>query len=199
MTRTDTAPYQPGLEPRRYEWIPDDDQDAVRLRTEVPGSDGRLFVVWCPYRRCRVLIEAYWPWDIRGDAYRKPGVEFIPTVDGGLERITLSDMLNPYQYDDFQRGGMVAVKEHEEITRPLDTRDSERLRAGDRAAQGRFRYLAQAAPVAHRVAEWRAKVQDERERAWDAHWDPICDDYGENMAYARTPKETVLTDISQEA
>lgn len=94
----------------RYQWPEKDDEDERRLREGMTGGGDGLYIVWCPVRERKCLIEAYYPRDIRHEEYRKPVVVPIGPV-GAPELVTMSDQLNPYQYADFQAGNLICIYE----------------------------------------------------------------------------------------
>lgn len=88
----DTPPYMGGGVPVRYRW-PDKGSVAVRAIREHVQEGGRaLYCLYDPILESEVLVECLYADEIWNSEYRRPG--------GNLD---------PFQYDDFQRGGLVAL------------------------------------------------------------------------------------------
>lgn len=104
-----TGPFQPGTDPVRYETLPETDPDSVLLRSEMQEGAPGLYVMWCPVRRLRVLVEAYEPWELP-EQYREPVEAWLPT-DAGGERLVLTKQLNPWQAEDVRLGRLTAIAE----------------------------------------------------------------------------------------
>lgn len=87
----DSPPYLGGGVKARYRW-PDRASVAVRkVREEVQESGRALYVLYDPILGCEVLVEALYSDEIWNENYRR-----------GM-------MFDPFQYDDFQRGGLVTL------------------------------------------------------------------------------------------
>ena len=89
----ESPPYVGGGVKVRYRW-PDKASPTVRkVREEVQERGRALYVLFDPILGCEVLVEALYADEIWNAAYRRQH----------------SGMLDPFQYDDFQRGGLVTL------------------------------------------------------------------------------------------
>lgn len=142
----------------RYEWLDSGDPDIARLHDEIAEGGKGLYVLWCPVRRKRVIVEAWESWTFP-PVYRKPVVKDIVG-----EKVVLSKRLNPVQFTDIREGRLVAIAEIAVLDRALDAdpRPLMDIKRGDRAANARYKYDKGASPVAHRKAELEHKVMDAR-------------------------------------
>lgn len=55
------------------------------------------------------IVECYWSDEIRGEYYRKPVTNVIAPSNGRSYSVTHSGGLDPFQYDDYRRGGLVCM------------------------------------------------------------------------------------------
>jgi hypothetical protein len=89
---SDSPPYMGGGVPVRYRW-PDPASDGVRrIRQDVQEGGRALFCLYDPLLETEVLVECLYSDEIWNADYRRP-----------------EGQLDPFQYDDFQRGGLVAL------------------------------------------------------------------------------------------
>lgn len=78
--------------PVRYQW-PEKTSEGVRwIRDHVQERGRALFCLYDPILETEVLVECLYADDIWNEMYRRPGGH-----------------LDPFQYDDFKRGGLVAL------------------------------------------------------------------------------------------
>jgi len=196
----------------RYEWLPEGDPDVRSLRDGVQEGGPGLYLVWCPIRWRKVLIEAYEPWELRLPDYRKPQREFVGFGHPGGPVVTMSEALDPYRYTDFRLGRLVAIGERAVLEGPsgwlvpdggrpmpggssfptrLDTRLLTVLRRNNRAARDRYERKAHGSSARERFREGLDDLEDAKEAAADARYDELANEFARDMVYALTPKIAV--------
>lgn len=155
------APWIPGTEPERYQWLDWWDDDPERVHSEVQEGGPGLFVVYDPHRKVKALIEAYQPWELPIQ-YKVPVEHWVYCAEGVKELQVMSKMLNPYQYSDLKDGRLIALLELETWRGQIPQDLIRRIMQGNRASQRQYRYVV--TPASYREAELRDKVLGERER-----------------------------------
>lgn len=224
--RYDPAPIIPALRQNlRYEWLPDDDPDRAKLLEGVQEGARGLEIVWCPFRRRKCVIELYEPWELRHEGYRAPVAVVIPNVYGPDELTTMSEELNPYQYEDFKLGRRVCTGERWVLEleppqpdraprpflepgpgdpfpggllspTPLDERLLLVIRKHNHAARVCYDQKAGDARAQFRI-ELEHEVVDKKEAQLEAEAEEVGGyGFGRELGKALTPKETVLADVT---
>lgn len=89
----ESPPYVGGGLRVRYRWPAKDSVAVRKIREQVQENGRALYALYDPLLDCEVLVEALYADELWNTNYRRK--------DGG--------MLDPFQYDDFQRGGLVTL------------------------------------------------------------------------------------------
>lgn len=158
----ETPPFQPGLDPVRFRWPGRHEQDVRKIRESVQDGGKGLYVLIDPAKDCKALVEAYYPEDIR-PSYAKPERVQIETSYGN-EVVTMSDQLNPYQYEDFRVGRLVCIAVEKRYVGELDGKDIVKIRKGNANARKDLRRNASAWV---RAQNMRTKAEREEDKKID--------------------------------
>jgi hypothetical protein len=163
----ESAPWIPGTEPQRYQWLDRWDDDPERVHSQVQEGGPGLYVVYDPHRHMKALIEAYKPWELPIQ-YKKPVERWVYIAEGVMERQVMSKMLNPYQYSDLMDGRLIALVELEAWRGQIPQDLINRIMMSNRSAQRAYPYVVM--PASYREAELRDKVlgpKEEEFQAWN--------------------------------
>lgn len=91
----DPGPLVPGTRDLRYQWLPGDDPDVQRIRSQVAEGGRGLFVVGMGGTGFKALIEAYYPEDIRSEYYKK-SLDRIRKVEYNMGRLVVIQEIAQY-------------------------------------------------------------------------------------------------------
>lgn len=184
----ESPPYVGGGLRVRYRW-PDPSSRAVRkVREQVQEGGRALYVLYDPILDSEVLVEALYADEIWNENYRRQ--------DGG--------MLDPFQYDDFQRGGLVTLIPfpsggplHESRwpvpnDRALEAAIAE-IRQFNRSAR---RDLKRNATESYHAQELEAEARRKDEESL-AVADEIAEGVGRDLHFATSIKSFVPRDIGE--
>jgi hypothetical protein len=160
-----------------------------KIREHVQEGGRALFALYDPILDCEVLVECLYADEIWNESYRRR--------DGG--------QLDPFQYDDFQRGGLVALTpfpsggpEHESrwpVPNPAMLEQSvAEIRQFNRSSRSDLKRTANASYHAQQM-ENEARADEESRLAIA---DEISEGFGRDLHFAQSTKSFVPKHIGGE-
>lgn len=88
----ESPPYVGGRRQVRYSWPEFNCEYVAKIRDQVQRCGEALYVLWDPLLKCHVVLEAMYADQFWNEEYRR------------------GDHFDPYQRDDFRRGGLVVLE-----------------------------------------------------------------------------------------
>jgi len=173
---TETAPYMGGSVPIRFLQLP---KHHWLNRKVADANLPHLYAFAEPFGQAFTVVECYYSDEIRGDYYRKPVTNFVNPHNQQGYAVTHSGGLDPFQYDDYRRGGLVCMGWDRVII--LNEIDADEELAKLRRSAWNVAHIAQAS-AASRAKELR-DVQEAEQEAELAKYDDLIDQVASDFAW----------------